>query len=86
MMTADTTGSDEDVSETSDFLQPFSALLKRPMSNRPILAKRPILKTSYFLQQAPGGKPNIKWVGRYCLVRDGRQILWVKTLKGAKLL
>ena len=53
MMTADTTGSDEDVSETSDFLQPFSALLKRPMSNRPILAKRPILKTSDFLQQAP---------------------------------
>ena len=46
-----TTGSDEDVSETSDFLQPFSALLKRPMSNRPILAKRPILKTSDFLQQ-----------------------------------
>ena len=51
-----TTGSDEDVSETSDFLQPFSALLKRPMSNRPILAKRPILKTSDFLQQAPGDK------------------------------
>ena len=48
-----TTGSDEDVSETSDFLQPFSALLKRPMSNRPILAKRPILKMSDFLQQAP---------------------------------